>query len=140
MAGVHFSPDPLERLPAVPSPPRRVTVLAVALLDVAALLVTVVATAVLALNDDTNRRWWIAVGLAYLLAVPTTLFLIRIADQRRSFVASSLRLADELEDRARRDYPSAEFVTMVRARRDAAIESGDFDVADRLTAVLAGFS
>lgn len=146
------------------SPARREMVVALAILNITGVLVTIGAAAVLMLNDETDQRWWWAVGLASLLAVFTTVLLIGIEGRRRTFIKVSERLAEDLESLAqqneehsqrsrqrarRRLLPSArpagrepdqlpdDLQELARARRNAALASGDLAIADRLTLVLA---
>jgi hypothetical protein len=124
-----------------PIPTRRETVAALAILDIFGVLATLAAAAVLALDDRTDRRWWWAVGLASLLALFTTVLLIRVGRQRRSFIEASLRLAEQLEHlRQTKIGIPDELWKLALARRDAALASGDLDTADRLTFALEGVS
>jgi hypothetical protein len=132
-----------ERQQPLARPASRATAVAVAILDITGILVTLAAVAVHRLNGEANRWWW-AVGIASLLAVFTTVLLIRIWIQRRLFIKASLRLAQYLEDLAKRDVKIglnkrglADLREQARARRDAALASGDLAVADRLAVVLA---
>jgi hypothetical protein len=132
-----------ERQQPLTRPASRATAVAVAILDITGILVTLAAVAVHRLNGEANRWWW-AVGIASLLAVFTTVLLIRIWIQRRLFIKASLRLAQYLEDLAKRDVKIdlnkrglADLREQARVRRDAALASGDLAVADRLAVVLA---
>jgi hypothetical protein len=82
-----------ERQQPLARPASRATAVAVAILDITGILVTLAAVAVHRLNGEANRWWW-AVGIASLLAVFTTVLLIRIWIQRRLFIKASLRLAE----------------------------------------------
>jgi hypothetical protein len=120
-----------------PSPPRRGTVVALAIMDITGVLVTVGAAAILTLNDETDRRWWWAVGLAFLSDVVAVVLLVRIADRRRSFIEASLRLAADLEARVQHDMPiPRDLFELGQERRRAALASGDIAIADRLAMVL----
>jgi len=103
-------------------------------------LVTIAAVLVLTLNDGTDRRWWWAAGLASVLAVFTTVLLIHLAYQHRSFIKASKRLAEHLERLAQnKEQIPSELHKLAVRRRDAAQTSGHLAVADRLAIVLARF-
>ena len=117
--------------------PRRATVVAVTVLDITGIIVTVAAAVILTLTDEADRRWWWAVGMASLVAVFTTALLIRIADQRRSFIEASLRLAQQLEDlEQRRGELPIPLLELAMARHNAALASGDIALADRLAILI----
>jgi hypothetical protein len=134
-----------ESRPPEPQPPRRADVVALAILDLIAIVIILVAASVLALNADTvHNGWWWGVAAASLTAVWTTVHLGRIWDQRRSFIEDSLRLADYLEELKKpepgRSLDAAEFSNLrssAVARRDAARASGDVAIEHRLTVALA---
>jgi hypothetical protein len=112
------------------------TVVAGAILDIIAILVTIAAVVVLTLNDGTDLWWW-AVGLASVLAVFTTALLILLAYEHRSFIKASKGLAGQLERMVQEGEPVAgELYRLATMRRNAAQASGHLAVADQLTIAL----
>jgi hypothetical protein len=126
-----------KRQPSVARPARLAEVVTVAILDTAGVLVTIAAALILTIDDSADQRWWAAVGLASLLAVFTTVFLIRMMNGRRTFIEASRHLADRLEEQHPTEV-TERLRNLARARRDAAEESGDLAIADKLTVVLEG--
>jgi hypothetical protein len=121
-----------------PSPPGRATVVALATLDITGTVLTAGAAAVLALNDEVDRRWWWAVGLASLSTIIATVLLIRIAERRRSFIEASSQLAADLEERLRNGMRvPTDLWELADQRRRAALASGDSAIAYRFAALLA---
>jgi cell division protein FtsW (lipid II flippase) len=129
--------DHQEERPAPLSQRQWATVVAVAVLDAAGLLVTVAAAAVLTFNDGIDRRWWWAVGLASALAVFTTALLVRITDQHRTFMKASNRLAEYLERLNREGKPVPDNLRVsAYTRQEAAQHSGHLALADQLAIAL----
>jgi hypothetical protein len=126
-------------------PARSATVVAVAILDITGLLVTVAAALVLTLNDEINRRWWLTVGVAFLLAVLTTVLLIRVWNRRQSFVEAAKGVTEQLEGlclpQTKRDRQTLlALLDLAQASRKAAQASGDLAEEMRLAIAIARFS
>jgi hypothetical protein len=125
----------------IAAPARSATIVAVVILDSIGVVVTIVATVVLMLNDGINRTWWwLAVGAAFLLAVLTTVLLIRSWLRRQSFVETSKALAAQLDGLtldANGRPPQPPLLDLADAARKAAQASGDLAEEIRLTTALA---
>jgi hypothetical protein len=101
------------------TPVSRATIVEVVLLDILGVLLTVAAGAVLILNEEADRWWWWVVGLASVLAVLTTVFLIQIAEQRRTFrKAAEEKAAQEAAERKAAEEKAAQGAAELKAARE----------------------